>query len=103
MGPWDRRSVSPVVVMSFLIGGYANNAASYCHKWDYAITNMGTPDLCDNGLGIIEDLPDVMAATAASHFAEASGAGRAKATVLLTPQTVDEAVGRTVDYQPPGT
>ena len=64
---------------------------------------MGTPDLCDNDLGIIEDLPDVMGSTAASLFVEASGAGRAKETALLTQETVDEAVGRTVVYQPPGT
>ena len=63
---------------------------------------MGTPDLCDNDLGIVEDLPDVMGSTAASLFVEAYG-GRANETVLLTQETVDEAVGRTVDYRPPGT
>ena len=44
-----------------------------------------------------------MGSTAASLFVEASGAGRAKETVLLTQETVDESVGRTVVYQPPGT
>ena len=52
---------------------------------------------------VIADLPDEAAATAASLSVGASGAGSVKTTVLLTPETVDEAVGRTVDYQPPGT
>ena len=64
---------------------------------------MGTPDLCVNDLSINEDLPDVMPATRASVFVEASSTSSMKATVLLTPETVDEVVGRTVDYQRPGT
>ena len=56
----------------------------------------------DNDLYIIADLPDDAAATAASLTIGASGAGSVKTTVLLTPETVDEAVGRTIDYSPPG-
>ena len=56
----------------------------------------------DNDLYIIADLPDNAAATAASLVVGASGAGSIKTTVLMTPETVDEAVGRTVNYQPPG-
>ena len=52
---------------------------------------------------VIADLPDEAAATAASLVVGASGAGSVKTTVLITPETVDEAVGRTVDYHPPGT
>ena len=56
----------------------------------------------DNDLYIIADLPDNAAATATSLVVGASGAGSIKTTVLMTPETVDEAVGRTVNYQPPG-
>ena len=56
----------------------------------------------DSDVYVIADLPDEAAATAASLSVGASGAGSVKTTVLLTPETVDEAVGRTVDYQPPG-
>ena len=56
----------------------------------------------DNDLYVIADLPDHAAATAASLTVGASGAGSVKTTVLMAPETIDEAVGRTVDYQPPG-
>ncbi len=52
---------------------------------------------------VIADLPDEAAAIATSLVVGASGAGSVKTTVLITPETVDEAVGRTVDYRPPGT
>ncbi len=56
----------------------------------------------DSDIYVIADLPDEAAATAASLVVGASGAGNVKSTVLITPETVDEAVGRTVDYRPPG-
>ena len=57
----------------------------------------------DSDVYVIADLPDEAAAIAASLAVGASGAGSVKTTVLLTPETVDEAVGRTLDYSPPGT
>ena len=57
----------------------------------------------ESDIYVIADLPDEAAATAASLVVGASGAGSVKTTVLITPETVDEAVGRTVDYRPPGT
>ena len=56
----------------------------------------------DSDVYIIAELPDDAAATAASLTIGASGAGSIRTTVLLDPATVDEAVGRTVDYQLPG-
>ena len=56
----------------------------------------------DSDIYVIADLLDEAAATAASLVVGASGAGSVKTTVLITPETVDEAVGRTVDYRPPG-
>lgn len=55
----------------------------------------------DNDLYVIAELPDDTAATAASLTVGATGMGSVKTTVLMAPETVDEAIGRTVDYQPP--
>ena len=53
-------------------------------------------------LYMIVDLPDDAAAVAASLNASAAGAITFGATVLITPETVDEAVSRNVTYRPPG-
>lgn len=55
---------------------------------------------CD--LYLIADLPDEAAATALSLNIAAAGALTVSVTVLLTPETVDEAVGRSVPYRLPG-
>ena len=57
----------------------------------------------DSDVHAIADLPDEAAATAISLVVTANGAVSIKTTALLTPETVDEAVGRTVDCQTPGT
>ena len=54
---------------------------------------------CD--IYVIADLPDDATATAASLVVGASGAGSVKTTVLIPPETVDEATGKAVDYRPP--
>jgi uncharacterized protein with GYD domain len=51
---------------------------------------------------IIVDLPDNEAAAAAALTVGASGAVTTKTTVLLTPEEVDSAAKRSVDYRPPG-
>ena len=55
---------------------------------------------CD--LFLIADLPDEAAATALSLNIAAAGALTVTVTVLLTPETVDEAVGKSVPYRLPG-
>ena len=52
-------------------------------------------------LYMIVDLPDDAAAVAASMAASAAGAISFRAIVLITPETVDEAARRTVNYTPP--
>ena len=52
-------------------------------------------------LYMIVDLPDDAAAVAASMAASAAGAISFRAIVLVTPETVDEASKRTVNYTPP--
>jgi uncharacterized protein with GYD domain len=50
---------------------------------------------------IIADLPDHVSAAAISLAVTATGAARTKTTALLTPEHVDEAVKKTVKYEPP--
>ena len=56
----------------------------------------------DNDFYVIVDMPDNVSITAASLIVNASGAVKVKTIVLLTPEEVDQAVKRTVDYRPPG-
>jgi uncharacterized protein with GYD domain len=48
------------------------------------------------------DLPDNQAAAAVALTVNAAGGVTASTTVLLTPEEVDEAAQRSVDYTPPG-
>jgi uncharacterized protein with GYD domain len=50
---------------------------------------------------VIADLPDHVSAAAISLAVTASGAVRTKTTALLTPEEVDQAVKKTVKYEPP--
>ena len=50
---------------------------------------------------VIADLPDHVSAAAISLAVTATGATRTKTTALLTPEEVDEAVKKTVKYEPP--
>ncbi len=56
----------------------------------------------DDDLFVIFDFPDNISATTASLLVNASGAAKVKVTVLLTPEEVDQATKKTVDYSPPG-
>ena len=56
----------------------------------------------DTDLWVLCDLPDNVSATIGSMVVNASGAAKAKMTVLLTPEEVDEATKKSVDYIPPG-
>lgn len=56
----------------------------------------------DDDLLLIAELPDDEAATAFSLFISAAGALTVSCTVLLTPETVDAAVNKSVAYRKPG-
>jgi len=56
----------------------------------------------DDDLFVIFEFPDNISATTASLLVNASGAAKVKVTVLLTPEEVDQATKKTVDYSPPG-
>jgi len=48
------------------------------------------------------DLPDNETATAVALTVNASGAVKVRTTVLVTPEEVDAAAKRSVEYRPPG-
>jgi uncharacterized protein with GYD domain len=56
----------------------------------------------DTDLYIIADLPDDATATAVSLNIADAGALNIRCTVLITPETVDEAVKKKVPYRVPG-
>ncbi len=51
---------------------------------------------------IIVDMPDNVSTTAISFAGNVSGTFSIKTIVLLTPQEVDEAAKKSVDFRPPG-
>ena len=51
---------------------------------------------------LIVDVPDNVSAAALSMAVNAAGAVRLKTTVLLTPEEIDMAAKKTVDYRAPG-
>jgi len=56
----------------------------------------------DHDVFVVVDLPDNEAAAAVALAVSAAGGATVKTTVLLTPEQVDEAAKRSVDYRPPG-
>src|SRR5262249_7923541 len=56
----------------------------------------------NNDFVIITDLPSKVDAAALSLAVNASGAVESRATVLITPEEVDQATKKTVNYHPPG-
>lgn len=51
---------------------------------------------------VIIDVPDSISAAAAALAVNQSGAASVKTVVLLTPEDVDKASKKAVDYRPPG-
>ena len=51
---------------------------------------------------VIVDLPDNVSSAALSLAVGAGGAVRASTTVLITPEEMDQAVQKRVNYNPPG-
>ena len=56
----------------------------------------------DDDVYVIIDMPDEVSATAISMVIGATGAVRLKTTVLMSPETIDEAAKKTVNYRAPG-
>ncbi len=55
----------------------------------------------DNDVFMIVDLPDNVTATAASLLGNTGGAIKIKTAVLLTPEEIDQAAQKAVDYRSP--
>jgi uncharacterized protein with GYD domain len=56
----------------------------------------------DNDFYIIVDLPDNVSTTAVTLAGNVSGTFSIKTVVLLTPEEIDEAVKKSVNFRPPG-
>ena len=56
----------------------------------------------DTDVICVADLPDNVNATTFSLQVIAAGGAKLKTTVLITPEEVDQAVKKTMDYRPPG-
>ena len=56
----------------------------------------------DRDAYVIVDLPDNESATAVALTVNATGGATVKTVVLLTPEEVDAAAQRSVEYRPPG-
>ena len=50
----------------------------------------------------VADMPDNLSSAAFSFMVNASGMVNAKTTVLLTPEEIDQATQKVVEYRPPG-
>jgi uncharacterized protein with GYD domain len=56
----------------------------------------------DTDVFAVADLPDHVSTTAFALVISAAGTANVKTTVLLTPEEVDQATRKSVDYRPPG-
>lgn len=56
----------------------------------------------ENGAYVILDLPDNLTAAAISMAVTSTGAVRTKTTVLLTPEEIDKAAKKPVEFRPLG-
>lgn len=56
----------------------------------------------DNDFYVIVDMPDNVSTAALALAVNGSGSVNVKTVVLLTPEEVDKAVKKAVDYRPPG-
>ena len=67
----------------------------------------GTLEACyfaygDNDFYIIADNPDNISAITGSLIINGTGTVKLKTTVLITPEEMDQAVKKTIDWRPPG-
>lgn len=56
----------------------------------------------DTDVFAIVGLPDSVSATAFALITNAAGTAKIKTTVLITPEEVDQATKKSVEYRPPG-
>ena len=56
----------------------------------------------DADLSMVADMPDNISAANFSLLITSTGAGTVKTIVLMTPEEVDQATKKTLDYRPPG-
>src|SRR5438876_12254450 len=77
-----------------VIAKTAESVGGSLQTFDFAFGDSDVYTICD--------LPDNEAAAAVAITANGSGAVSVKTVVLLTPEEVDAAAKRSVEYRPPG-
>jgi uncharacterized protein with GYD domain len=97
-------SYTPEGVKGVQSGGGSARREAIAHM---AETAGGTLESFHFALGerdafVIADLPDNESAVAVALTANASGAVNVQTVALLTPEEVDAAANRSVEYRPPG-
>ena len=58
--------------------------------------------LGESDVFVVADLPDAVAATAISLAVNATGAVQMRTVPLITPEEMDAAAKKSIDYRPPG-
>ena len=58
--------------------------------------------LGESDVYVIADIPDAKTAAAVSLAVNAAGAARLRTVVLVTPEEMDAAAKKAIDYRPPG-
>jgi uncharacterized protein with GYD domain len=56
----------------------------------------------DDDVYVLADLPDNATAASIALSVGSTGAVRTRSVVLLSPEEIDEAIAKSVDYRPPG-
>ena len=56
----------------------------------------------DDDVIVLADMPDMVSAAAIAMAVNSSGIVSQKTTVLITPEEIDQAAKKTVNYRPPG-
>ena len=56
----------------------------------------------DDDVIVLADMPDIVSAAAIAMAVNSSGIVSQKTTVLITPEEIDQAAKKTVNYRPPG-
>ena len=88
-----------------VVGVLAKGGSSRRHALAEMAAGLGGQLECfyfDRDANVISDAPDNEAAAAVAMTVNAAGGAVAKTTVLLTPEQVDAAAKRSIEYRPPG-
>jgi hypothetical protein len=90
--------------MAFIKAGEQRGAllSRKCWRASVDASRRSISRLAKTTLNLTLDLPDNATAATISLAVKKTGAARTRTIVLLTPEEIDQAVKKPVDFQPPG-